>query len=64
MRNVGVQSTATNVAGQVLVPVLVASREKILDVAAYNHPSGDLYDDAPSAVIPAQADKEAAPAAA
>ncbi|MFJ9692792.1 dicarboxylate/amino acid:cation symporter [Kitasatospora sp. NPDC101183] len=41
--------TATNVAGQVVVPIVVASREKILDVAAYNNPSGDLYD-APVAV--------------
>ncbi|MFJ3218399.1 dicarboxylate/amino acid:cation symporter [Kitasatospora sp. NPDC086801] len=56
--------TATNVAGQVLVPVLVASREKILDVAAYNRPSGDLYEeDAPSAVVPAQASAKAAAAA-
>ncbi|GAB7181419.1 dicarboxylate/amino acid:cation symporter [Kitasatospora sp. Ki12] len=44
--------TATNVAGQVLVPVVVAAREKILDVAAYNSPSGDLYDtDAPKVAV-------------
>ncbi|WP_333770603.1 dicarboxylate/amino acid:cation symporter [Streptomyces sp. IBSBF 2435] len=30
--------TATNVAGQVLTPVLVASREKILDLDAFNNP--------------------------
>lgn len=37
--------TATNVAGQVVVPIVVASREKILDRAAYDNPSGDpLYD--------------------
>ncbi|MBD0676239.1 dicarboxylate/amino acid:cation symporter [Streptomyces sp. CBMA156] len=37
--------TATNVAGQVVVPIVVAAREKILDVAAYNNPSADLYDE-------------------
>ncbi|WP_406202241.1 dicarboxylate/amino acid:cation symporter [Kitasatospora sp. NBC_01560] len=46
--------TATNVAGQAVVPVLVAAREKTLDLAAYNNPAGDLLDGA-SAVIPAQA---------
>ncbi|WP_377273064.1 dicarboxylate/amino acid:cation symporter [Peterkaempfera sp. SMS 1(5)a] len=35
--------TATNVAGQVLTPVLVASREKILDLDAFNNPR-DLED--------------------
>ena len=34
--------TATNVAGQVVVPVLVSAREKTLDLAAYNRPTGDL----------------------
>jgi Na+/H+-dicarboxylate symporter len=34
--------TATNVAGQALVPVLVARREGILDMAVYNAPKGDL----------------------
>ncbi|WP_405365444.1 dicarboxylate/amino acid:cation symporter [Kitasatospora sp. NBC_00039] len=51
--------TATNVAGQVVVPILVAAREKTLDLAAYNNPHGDLYEDAPAAVVPAQATKEA-----
>ncbi|MFB7127327.1 dicarboxylate/amino acid:cation symporter [Kitasatospora xanthocidica] len=47
--------TATNVAGQVVVPIVVAAREKILDVAAYNNPSGDLYEeDAKPAVVAAQ----------
>ncbi|WP_051709743.1 dicarboxylate/amino acid:cation symporter [Streptomyces sp. NRRL S-350] len=56
--------TATNVAGQVLVPVLVAAREKILDVAAYNNPSGDLYDaDAPTGAAPVKAPAGAAAAA-
>jgi Na+/H+-dicarboxylate symporter len=32
--------TATNVAGQALVPALVAKREGILDLAAYNAPRG------------------------
>ncbi|MFE4516703.1 dicarboxylate/amino acid:cation symporter [Kitasatospora sp. NPDC056783] len=46
--------TATNVAGQVVVPIVVAAREKILDVAAYNNPSGDLYEeDAKPAVVTA-----------
>ncbi|GAA3006928.1 dicarboxylate/amino acid:cation symporter [Streptomyces lactacystinicus] len=43
--------TATNVAGQVVVPIVVAAREKILDVAAYNNPSGDLYDEAPEPAV-------------
>lgn len=38
--------TATNVAGQALVPVLVSAREKILDHDAYNSASGSLVDDA------------------
>ena len=46
--------TATNVAGQALVPTIVAKREGILDVAAYHAPRGrdvlgdldDLDDDA------------------
>ncbi|MFB7664147.1 dicarboxylate/amino acid:cation symporter [Kitasatospora sp. NPDC056138] len=41
--------TATNVAGQSVVPILVAAREKTLDLAAYNNPTGDLIDDAPAA---------------
>ncbi|WP_405005834.1 dicarboxylate/amino acid:cation symporter [Kitasatospora purpeofusca] len=50
--------TATNVAGQALVPVVVAAREKTLDLVAYNNPAGDLYDDAPASArvtVPAQA---------
>ncbi|KJK54974.1 dicarboxylate/amino acid:cation symporter [Saccharothrix sp. ST-888] len=41
--------TATNVAGQSVVPILVAAREKTLDLAAYNNPTGDLIDDNPAA---------------
>ncbi|MEU7038145.1 dicarboxylate/amino acid:cation symporter [Streptomyces sp. NPDC046237] len=37
--------TATNVAGQALVPVVVAAREKILDVDAYNAASSSPVDD-------------------
>ncbi|MEU6948824.1 dicarboxylate/amino acid:cation symporter [Streptomyces sp. NPDC046316] len=37
--------TATNVAGQALVPVVVAAREKILDVDAYNSASSSPVDD-------------------
>ncbi|MFE1380878.1 dicarboxylate/amino acid:cation symporter [Streptomyces sp. NPDC058740] len=37
--------TATNVAGQALVPVLVSSREKILDRAAYDSASASPVDD-------------------
>ncbi|MEU6969855.1 dicarboxylate/amino acid:cation symporter [Kitasatospora aureofaciens] len=56
--------TATNVAGQVVVPIVVAARERILDVAAYNNPSGDLYEEgAPKAVIPVRADAEGVAAA-
>ncbi|MFF1922865.1 dicarboxylate/amino acid:cation symporter [Streptomyces sp. NPDC058221] len=38
--------TATNVAGQALVPVIVAAREKILDHDAYNSASSSPVDDA------------------
>ncbi|MGE7433688.1 dicarboxylate/amino acid:cation symporter [Kitasatospora sp. NPDC001175] len=41
--------TATNVAGQSVIPILVAAREKTLDLAAYDNPTGDLIDDAPAA---------------
>ncbi|WP_043174158.1 dicarboxylate/amino acid:cation symporter [Streptomyces sp. NRRL B-24484] len=34
--------TATNVAGQAVVPILVAAREKTLDRTAYDNPTGDL----------------------
>ncbi|MDN3295577.1 dicarboxylate/amino acid:cation symporter [Streptomyces ficellus] len=37
--------TATNVAGQALVPVIVAAREKILDHEAYNAASASPVDD-------------------
>ncbi|WP_316526773.1 dicarboxylate/amino acid:cation symporter [Kitasatospora brasiliensis] len=37
--------TATNVAGQVVVPIVVAARERILDVAAYNNPSSELHEE-------------------
>lgn len=37
--------TATNVAGQAMVPVLVASREKILDKAAYESASASPVDE-------------------
>ncbi|MEV7600218.1 dicarboxylate/amino acid:cation symporter [Kitasatospora sp. NPDC089797] len=58
--------TATNVAGQVAVPVVVAARERILDLNAYNNPSGDLYEeDSPKAVVPGQGgERAAAPAVA
>ncbi|MER5865835.1 dicarboxylate/amino acid:cation symporter [Kitasatospora sp. NPDC002040] len=46
--------TATNVAGQSVVPILVAAREKTLDLNAYNNPTGDLLtEDAPKVVIAA-----------
>ncbi|MGK4582564.1 hypothetical protein [Kitasatospora sp. HPMI-4] len=38
-------------AGQVVVPILVAAREKTLDLAAYNSPTGELIDDAPVAEV-------------
>lgn len=44
--------TATNVAGQALVPVLVASREKILDLAAYESASASPVDDLVDAGAP------------
>jgi Na+/H+-dicarboxylate symporter len=37
--------TATNVAGQALVPVLVSAREKILDHDAYNSASASPVDE-------------------
>ncbi|WP_329451660.1 dicarboxylate/amino acid:cation symporter [Streptomyces sp. NBC_01724] len=37
--------TATNVAGQALVPVIVSAREKILDLDAYNSASSSPVDD-------------------
>ncbi|WP_371479945.1 dicarboxylate/amino acid:cation symporter [Kitasatospora sp. NBC_00315] len=46
--------TATNVAGQAVVPILVAAREKTLDLVAYNNPTGDLYNETPVASVPAQ----------
>nr|WP_236242791.1 dicarboxylate/amino acid:cation symporter [Streptomyces sp. CC228A] len=52
--------TATNVAGQALVPVVVAAREKILDLDAYNSASASPVDDPE----PAGEEREAVPAAA
>jgi Na+/H+-dicarboxylate symporter len=37
--------TATNVAGQALVPVIVAAREQILDHDAYNSATSSPIDD-------------------
>jgi Na+/H+-dicarboxylate symporter len=49
--------TATNVAGQALVPTLVAKQEGILDVERYNAPRGadPLQTEAPTAAEPAPA---------
>lgn len=51
--------TATNVAGQALVPVIVSAREKILDRQAYDHASASPLDDAGTVedrqVVPAAA---------
>ncbi|MFI0821446.1 dicarboxylate/amino acid:cation symporter [Streptomyces sp. NPDC021098] len=44
--------TATNVAGQALVPVLVSAREKILDHDAYHHASASPLDDRDEADAP------------
>lgn len=41
--------TATNVAGQALVPTIVAKREGLLDLAAYAAPRGDALGDEPVA---------------
>ncbi|XIJ54064.1 hypothetical protein ACF9IK_15145 [Kitasatospora hibisci] len=49
------------------MPILVAAREKTLDLAAYGNPTGELLDGSASAAasVPAQASgEEAAPAAA
>jgi Na+/H+-dicarboxylate symporter len=50
--------TAVNVAGQALVPTLVAKRQGILDEGLYNaHRTGDPFtDDAPAAAAPAAHD--------
>jgi Na+/H+-dicarboxylate symporter len=47
--------TATNVAGQALVPTIVAKREGILDVDRYNAPRGadPLRDEPPVTLVPA-----------
>lgn len=50
--------TATNVAGQVVTPLIVAAREGILDRDAYNNVKGDLLDG--PVIIPAQAGAKAA----
>ncbi|MFD7551590.1 dicarboxylate/amino acid:cation symporter [Streptomyces sp. NPDC059578] len=55
--------TATNVAGQALVPVIVSAREKILDHDAYNNASASPIDEA-GAVAPVPQDRGPAPAAA
>lgn len=43
--------TAVNVAGQALVPTLVARREGILDLDAYNAPAVRHREDAPSETL-------------
>lgn len=51
--------TATNVAGQVLVPVLVSAREKILDLDAFNNPRDiEAADDGAGEDADASADEE------
>ncbi|MEV8094317.1 dicarboxylate/amino acid:cation symporter [Kitasatospora sp. NPDC085879] len=55
--------TATNVAGQAVVPILVSAREKTLDRAAYDHPTGDLLAE-PAAAPAGGPAREAEPAAA
>ncbi|MBM9466543.1 dicarboxylate/amino acid:cation symporter [Nakamurella sp. YIM 132084] len=47
--------TATNVAGQALVPVIVARRQGILDVAQYHGPNGDGLPEEAPAKAPADA---------
>lgn len=64
--------TATNVAGQVVIPVLVSAKEKILDRDAFAHARSfsldDMVDDAPSGESSGRGDggagKAAVPAAA
>ncbi|WP_425588999.1 dicarboxylate/amino acid:cation symporter [Streptomyces similanensis] len=57
--------TATNVAGQALVPVLVSAREKILDQAKYDNASASAIDDLESVYSePEPQPQPAAPAAA
>nr|WP_309235743.1 dicarboxylate/amino acid:cation symporter [Streptomyces sp. TRM64462] len=58
--------TATNVAGQALVPVIVAAREKILDLDAYNTASASPVDgpdalDALEAAEAAEAEQKVSP---
>ncbi|MEV1020272.1 dicarboxylate/amino acid:cation symporter [Streptomyces sp. NPDC050264] len=47
--------TATNVAGQVLVPVIVSAREKILDTKAYENASSSPVDEPQSVAVTAAA---------
>ncbi|MFC4566066.1 dicarboxylate/amino acid:cation symporter [Nocardiopsis mangrovi] len=54
--------TATNVAGQALIPAVVAKRENILDLARYNAPRGlDGFVDPDVSDAPARTDDAAAP---
>ncbi|MFF8830743.1 dicarboxylate/amino acid:cation symporter [Streptomyces sp. NPDC015131] len=50
--------TATNVAGQALVPVVVAAREKILDLDAYNTASSSPIDGDDDATAPGDGARE------
>ena len=50
--------TATNVAGQAVIPVLVAAREGILDRVAFAAPKGDFDLSAPEAETPAESAPE------
>ncbi|MGC0419324.1 dicarboxylate/amino acid:cation symporter [Embleya sp. AB8] len=56
--------TATNVAGQVVVPILVSSREKTLDLEMYNNPRDlDAPDEPVTAHVPLQKTPEREPVA-
>ncbi|MFD8998284.1 dicarboxylate/amino acid:cation symporter [Streptomyces abikoensis] len=48
---VDMMRTATNVAGQSVIPIIVASREKILDRAAYDTADGSHLEDEPVAEV-------------
>lgn len=56
---VDMMRTATNVAGQSVIPILVSAKEKILDRDAYARAHGSRLDDEPATAAGAEADRPA-----
>ncbi|MFE7317419.1 dicarboxylate/amino acid:cation symporter [Streptomyces sp. NPDC057555] len=61
---VDMMRTATNVAGQSVIPILVSAREKILDREAYAHATSISIGDTPADAARPAAEREPAPVAA